>query len=342
MKSACAALFLFLLTGSAWAGESVTPYEKRSLSVISDNDAYSSSWRDMYYTAGNRLVYTDRERDYCGEKTAYEKDSSFKCSALRPLGMISLLKGPKATKWDIALAQEIYTPKNENAPAEGIQDYPYAGLLYISAGLTHRNKNTEERLKLLAGVAGPAAMAEQTQKFIHSFLGIGRKMPGWDSQMNNEPVANLYYRITKKYFLLEHSGLGADILPSASAAFGNADIYIAMSGRIRLGYNLDGDFGVSSDDGPADSSTPHDDGFGIYIFAGATGKYVIRNIIINGNTFGHGSGLHMENLTYGFEIGAAVLFKGTRISYTFNRRSREFSSQSSHSEFASIAVQIAF
>lgn len=323
-------------------GGFIVPYHKQYIGILSENDAYYNSYVDRYYTAGNRIVYTSKEYDYYCEDLTYKENQSFKRSKLWWLGKISLLRSPHVTKWDIGIAQEMYTPKNKYAPLTKEEDYPYAGYLYLSFGITSRNAYTEESLKLHLGVVGPAALAQYTQDFIHTAFGLGGKLPGWDSQIHNEPIFNLHYQLTKKFYIFNTKYLSADVLPAASAALGNANTYVALSGRIRIGYNLDTDFGVSKINHAIDSSPPHSDKFSIYGFVGAGGRFVIKNIFISGNTFQKGTNLDITRFVYDLEGGVAMSIKGIRLSYTFSHRSKEFSTQASYMNFSSISLQIAF
>lgn len=319
----------------------LVPYRKQYINIISENDAYYNTYTDRYYTAGNYIGYTSKEQDYYCQNIRYKADPKYKRSPLWWLSKISVLQGRHLTRWDISIAQEMYTPKNKLAKPSDENDYPYAGYLYLALGFSNRDENTSETFKLHLGVVGPAALAQYTQDFIHTAFGLGSKLP-WDSQLYNEPIINLHYQITKKYYLFNTRYFSSDILPSISAALGNAHIYVAAGLRLRFGYNLDVDFGVSKINHAINSAPPHSDKLSVYAFGGASGIFVIKNIFISGNTFQKGTNLDITRLVYDLEAGIAIAYKGIRASYTFSHRSKEFRNQSTYMNFSSIALQIAF
>lgn len=320
----------------------LTPYNKQYISIISDNDAFFNSYLDRYYTAGNSIRYTSKEKDYYCENVKYLGDNQLKRSNLWWLGKVSLIMSQHVTRWEMGITQEMYTPRIKQAPVPGVADYPYAGYLYLSLGILNRNANTEERIQLNLGVVGPAALAQTAQDAIHVVFGLGGRLPGWETQISNEPIFNLHYQITKKFYIFNTQYISADILPSISASLGNAHIDAGVFARVRLGYNLDTDFGVTKINHSIDSAPPHSDKFSIYAFAGAGGKFVIKNIFISGNTFERGTGLDLQRFTYELEGGVAMAIKGFRISYTVSHRGKEFKNQAGAMNFASIALQIAF
>lgn len=319
----------------------LVPYPKQYINIISENDAYYNTYTDRYYTAGNYIGYTSKEQDYYCQNIRYKADPEYKRSPLWWLSKISVLQSRHLTRWDITVAQEMYTPKNKQAKPSDENDYPYAGYLYLALGFSNRDENTSETFKLHLGVVGPAALAQYTQDFIHSAFKLGSKLP-WESQIYNEPIFNLHYQITKKYYLFNTRYFSSDILPSISAALGNAHIYVAAGARLRMGYNLDVDFGVSKINHAINSPPPHSDKFSIYVFGGASGRFVIKNIFISGNTFQKGTNLDITRLVYDLEAGVAIAYKGVRASYTFSHRSKEFRNQATYMNFSSIALQIAF
>lgn len=319
----------------------LVPYRKQFMSIISENDAYYNTYTDRYYTAGTYIGYTSKEQDYYCQNIIYQNDKTYKRSPLWWLSKVSVLQGRHLTRWDISVAQEMYTPKNKFAKETGENDYPYAGYLYLALGFSHRNESTSESFKLHVGVVGPAALAQYTQDFIHTAFGLGSKLP-WESQLSNEPIFNLNYQLTKKYYIFNTRYFSSDILPSISAALGNAHIYVAAGARLRVGYNLDADFGVSKINHAINSPPPHSDKLSIYAFGGAGGQFVIHNIFINGNTLQKGTNLEITRFLYEIEAGVAIAYKGFRASYTFSHRSKEFKDQANFMNFSSIALHIAF
>ncbi len=335
----CAALFLLLHApvyagGFFGGGEEVVPYDKFIISLLSENDAYFDSMVDKYYSAGTRIGFTSSEMDFAGE--AAEKHPW-----LAAIGKLGLAAKPRVTKFNIYLNQEIYTPKDKvEFPDE--KDRPYAGYLYLSLGLTNRNNDMEEHLWLDVGIVGPASLAQQTQDFIHLMVNHNSALPGWGTQLDNEPALNIHYQITRKYNLFVSKYFSSDTLLTADTALGNVDIHLGADMRLRFGYNLEADFGVPKVNMSYNASAPHSNDFSVYIFGGAGGRIVGRNIFLSGNTFSGGTGLRVNPFIYDFEFGAAILFKGFRISYIYTYKSKEFTTQDTGTNVGSILLDMAF
>ena len=102
--------------------------------------------------------------------------------------------------YSIAATQWIYTPANLSAgtPVQG--DYPYSGVLLLQLSREHVfNGQQLFRSSLWLGVIGPAALARQTQSFIHHIVKT-TEPNGWQYQLPNYPVVN--YEVYHKAALL--------------------------------------------------------------------------------------------------------------------------------------------
>ena len=78
-----------------------------------------------------------------------------------------------------------------------------------------------------------------------------------------------------------------------------------------------------------------------YGFIGANGRGVAHNIFLDGNTFANSHSVDKENWVYEFQAGILARYKKCQLSYTFTRRSREFSpnfdSDGGRHDFGSVA-----
>ncbi|MCE3037017.1 lipid A deacylase LpxR family protein [Helicobacter sp. faydin-H20] len=299
------------------------PYKKNFFSIVSENDAYFDQFVDRYYTAGTSFSYTSREYD-----------SGF-------LQLFSLNAGDKKfSRYEIALHQDVYTPQSRLAQINPL-DHPYAGYLSFDFSISQRRKSSVENIKLQLGVVGPAALAKQTQELIH----VLTKNPiffGWEHQIKNEFIINLTYEYIYKFDILKSSFFDIDILPAIKFALGNANTFAGIGGRFRLGYNLESDFGVEKVNTSFLGSKPYNDKFSFYIFGGALGSYVARDIFIQGNSFGTPTSLVLEHFLYDLELGASILYKGFRLSYVFTHQSKQFASQPKGHNIGSVVLNFSF
>ncbi|MEA2933517.1 MAG: lipid 3-O-deacylase [Variibacter sp.] len=316
------------LTPVAPAPPQLPPADPRAhFQVLWDNDAFSvrKDWvSDRWYSNGARLGWMSPES---------------------PQGFAWLNDwfGPANTRWGFSLSQHIYTPTDKTLINPDPRDRPYAGYLYGTFSLERRGWNTLDRVELQVGVVGPAAFAEPLQNSIHDILKDqhGR---GWAFQLKNEPTVNVNAeRIWRVPLVTGPYAFGLDLLPSASVMVGNARTAAAVGTRVRIGQGLDRDFGPARIR-PAlgDGAPPVGDGFGWYVFAGAGGAAVARDIFVDGNTFVDSRRVTREPLVGDLEAGFALLFGGYRLSYTQVYRTREFVGQDRPFTYGSIGMNFAF
>lgn len=316
-------------------GADVTPYDKFTIKLNTENDAYLEPITDKYYTAGHSIGFTSEEMDFS------DKEISEKYKFLSTLGKIGLANYPRVTRFNIDLSQEIYTPKDITATPDKF-DRPYAGYLYLSLGMSNRNNEVEEHLWLNVGVVGPYSFAEEVQNFVHEYISHDYLLLGWDTQISNEFALNLYYQITRKFLLYKGNIISSDFLLTSDTAVGNVDIHLGANMRFRVGHNLHVDFGVPKVNMSYKASPVSSNDFSLYLFLGAGGRLVGRNIFIEGNTFSSGTGLKLNPFVYDFETGITVAYKGFRLSYIYSFKSREFRTQKNNSSNGSILLELSF
>ena len=127
---------------------------------------------------------------------------------------------------------------------------------------------------------------------------------------------------------------------------GNVRDYLQTGVSFRLGQGLNSDFGVpriqpglSGTDAYAQTRP-----FAWYVFAGADGQAVARDLFLDGNTWRSG-GPHVSKKWYVGEMqaGLAVMYRGLRVSYTQTWQTEEFHGQKGGLfNFGSLAVSAKF
>lgn len=121
----------------------------------------------------------------------------------------------------------------------------------------------------------------------------------------------------------------------------HADIPTNMN---RLGYDLPSDYGPPR----IRPSLPGSDFFlptkelGGYLFTTISERAVVRNIFLDGNTFSSGPRVDKENFVDSLQVGAAVTYGRTRISYTQVYMSKEYKTQENASQFGVFTVSCRF
>ncbi|MEO1492731.1 MAG: lipid A deacylase LpxR family protein [Pseudomonadota bacterium] len=302
-----------------------------TVSITFENDIFGDEDRD--YTNGIRL-------DYISERNELPLIGRI---ARRNLDWLT-----DADDWYMtyAVGQNIFTPDDISLAVPPAGERPYAGFLYGGIGLAADSGETLDVIALELGVVGPAALAEQTQRFVHRTINA-QDPQGWDTQLENEPAFRFVYE--RKYqfeqdLSLSFLDLAADIAPHVNVSLGTVDTSGGAGATMRLGQDLADDYGPPRIR-PAVSAPGFfrdQDGFSWYIFAGIEGRVVGYNTFIQGNTFGGVDGVDPIRLVADFQAGAAVQINGVELAYTHVIRTREYEGQDGLSEFGSVNLRFKF
>lgn len=295
-----------------------------------ENDSVSTTrlGSDRYYTAGDEFSWTS------GTNVAPEA----------ALGLAQFLWGDGSVRIGLALSQQLYTPVDKTRKIPDPRDRPYAGYLSSTATLLHDTSSTRDILALSLGVIGPLALGEQAQNGVHRLIG-DHLAQGWSYQLPNEPAAELFSQRTWRVPVGQIGGLETDLLPSLAAGVGTVRDYAQAALLVRVGHGLNTDFGVgrirpgvSGGDAFADSSD-----VAWYIFAGADGQAVARDVFLDGNLFSRSA--HVTRIPWIGELqaGFAVIWRGVRLSYVQTWQTEQFRHQAPGLfNFGSLALSMRF
>lgn len=150
--------------------------DRNYLSLSFENDLIGGG-SDENYTNGVRLTYFDIE------------------TPMPPIidelaDAVPTFDINQTTSTFFTIGQSLFTPQDIKIAANQPNDRPWAAYLYGSVGLATVTKNHLDELEFTAGVVGPLALGEQTQKFIHNRISDSPIPKGWDNQIKNEPALN--------------------------------------------------------------------------------------------------------------------------------------------------------
>jgi hypothetical protein len=163
--------FFFLLFISVFTIFSQEKFSKE-ISLVTDNDLYTSTINDRYYTSGIFLSY--RYLSSKKKKKSLEK---------------------KILEWQIG--HKMYTPFKSIVASVVEHDRPFASYLFGSFGMNRIYKNNSNfKTTLQIGVLGPNALGKELQDFIHDIYGF-KKAVGWKYQIKNAFGLNLNASYTK-------------------------------------------------------------------------------------------------------------------------------------------------
>jgi len=246
----------------------------------------------------------------------------------------------------LSLGQSIYTPEDINATAVVPDQRPYAGWLYAGVAYNLRRANRLDTVGLTVGVVGPASLAHQTQDGFHKLRGFAR-FQGWDNQLDNEPGLQLVWEQKRKWGAPRMLGFwGSDLIVHAGVSFGNIATYLNSGAEWRLGWDLPDDFGTSALRPGADNGAPgrdwHASGTsrrrGAHLFASVDGRWVLRDIFLDGNTFSSSHRVDKKPLVADLAVGAALEFGNLSLSYAQVLRTQEFTAQPNSQVYGSLSL----
>jgi lipid A 3-O-deacylase len=314
--------------------------------ILEENDSlYFNS--DKHYTQGLRLSMLSPALQPNGWT-----DDVFQFVGKIPTVFDNGAQSHRRVSW--FLGQSIFTPKNIDIKPPDATDRPYAGWLYVGPSLLQEtNGNELENLELELGLVGPGALGRQIQNDWHQFMGI-HQAQGWSNQIQNEPGGVLaydrYWRIGVPFLHWESGGVqdGVDIVPTAGGTVGNVFDYAQIGAQLRIGHHLETDYGPVRVR-PSLSGTDYFNGehlgddIGWYLFAGAAGRAVARNIFLDGNSFRTSAHVEHKTLVGDLQAGASVYWSDhARLDLSVMRRTDEFVGQRSSDVLGTAAISFSW
>jgi len=303
-----------LFAATAQAQTAASPGVPSIWTIQGESDSVSTTpgGSDKYYTSGLRLGWTsgaDQVPD-----------------AVARLGADFWGEGTTRASFD--LTQQIFTPSNTDLLHPNPRDRPVAAYLAGTFAVWQDTAHARSVLALSLGVIGPGAFGRQVQNGFHELIR-DRINQGWGAQLPGEPALELLAGRTWRAPLAAFAGLEFDALPSLTASLGTVRDDLQSGFVLRLGEGLDSDFGVSrmapgmngGDAFSAKTSLPW------YVFAGVSGQVVARDAFLDGDIWQHSASVQHNWLLGEMEAGAAVIWHGTRISYTQTWQTASFKGQ---------------
>lgn len=321
-------LFLAIISPALAAEDVREEDDKGIFNVVIENDIFAGSDND--YTNGIRFAWLS-SKDYM---------PGWVQSVARALP----IAGDGNKRISVAAGQSMFAPEDLSRRDVVVGDQPYAGWLYGSVGMVSDTGKTLDNVVLTLGVVGPASLAEPTQKFVHHVVDSPQPN-GWDNQLKNEPGIMLTYeRKWPSIYEISPFGLNADVTPHAGVNLGNINTDATVGATFRLGYDLPADYGPPR----IRPSLPGSDFFiptqelGGYLFTTIGERAVARNIFLDGNTFADSPSVDKKHFVTSLQVGAAVTYGETRLSYTQVFMTKEYDTQKHPSVFGALTLSHRF
>jgi len=180
----------------------------KEINFITENDLYTSTYNDRYYTNGMFLSY---------RYVSKEKNENLE---------------KKIFAWKIG--HEMYTPNKASTLYIKNHDRPFAGYLYSSFSIHRIYKNNQSfKTTLQLGVIGSYAFSKELQDFIHGIYGF-TKAVGWKHQIKNALALNFNAAYHK--FLIKNTSNLYDISWINSGKIGTVYTNITSGFLARIGF----------------------------------------------------------------------------------------------------------
>ncbi|MBE8727269.1 lipid A deacylase LpxR family protein [Flavobacterium hungaricum] len=288
-------LFAFLiLTVTLTFGQGKTS----EIGFITDNDLYTSSKNDMYYTNGLELFYR----------------------------YLSKNDNPKINKkiTEFRIGQYLYNPRFINEAAVEINDRPFAGYLFAEAGRSFFYQS-ESVLKtdFQVGFVGPNALGQDLQEGFHKIIGY-KKVYGWENQIHNALGLQAHVLYSKKMFPAKHNDF-LDLHFQSEANLGTIFTGVSTGFLARIGFKK---LLPIYDSNLHDASVSSEAQFNVrefYFYAMPSVNYQFYDATIEGSMFNDTSPVtfELEPLRFNAEFGLKYRYNNFNISYSFLYRGRE-------------------
>ena len=316
MRHRIAALFALV----AFATVAAEAQSSHIVTLRLDNDAFNF-WRtpgsrpDEEYTSGVHLTYDGPSAPWWARgltrSLADCTPGADRCRARR-----------------LEFGQHIYTPRRtQDSAAAPPGSRPNAGWLYIEEAARVLRQRTANEFSVALGVTGEPALAQFTQRVAHAFAPTFNRPTDWSEQIAFEPGIIARYTHTRRY----RSG-GLDILPRAHVELGNISTALEAGLRARTGVHLRHPWL------PADRDAPVE----LAITAGATGRIVVRDLFLDGNTFRSGPRVGHEPFVYSGDWLLSARHRWLTISYGAVVESRAYPNGPKSHVWSSMIVAISF
>jgi lipid A 3-O-deacylase len=293
IKSICFFL-IFICSYSVAAQKHVS-----ELGLILDNDLYTSTVNDKYYTNGFELYYR----------------------YLNPTKKEKLLK--KITEFRIG--QYIYNPQTIRAADFFVNDRPFAGVFFAEAGV-HQFFTNESVLKVNGklGFMGPNAFGKEVQKRFHRVFGY-EPVSGWNFQIHNALLVQAEVFYAKKWATLSPKNT-LDILAQAEIKVGTILNEITIGPVFRIGFKK---LLPVSESNLYDASLRYDQKYRetseFYFFISPKINYQAYDATIEGSLFGGNSPVTFDIIPFRFQGEAGLKYRKNswNIHYTFKYTTQE-------------------
>ncbi|HET6629371.1 MAG TPA: lipid A deacylase LpxR family protein [Woeseiaceae bacterium] len=322
MQKQTATLLLLALSFPALAAPGGRKDDPGTLTLLMENDAFAAT--DRHYTNGLEISWLSAPR---GDDSVASNIAEW----LPGSGNAQVRVG-----WQFG--QSIFTPADKDSRKLVTDERPYAAWLYGGVSIVSVTRSHIDTVSLLLGTVGPNAKGDVLQSAVHEWLDDGESL-GWANQVGNQAGGMLI--VDRKWRTPVRRGewLSADVMPHLGISLGNVAGYANAGFTLRLGNDLDHDFGPPHirPSLPGSGYFMPSENWAWYLFAGADGRVVDRNIFVDDNDLEPLLDIQKRRWVTDVQTGFVLTRGDFRMACTFVRRSEEFDRQLEPDRFGSLA-----
>lgn len=335
---------MFILPCRAFAEDDIAR-RMSTVTLYMENDFFYKT--DRQYTHGIKLSWISPDL------SNYRDDSLVPAWSYPLIERLPFINEPGYQRSvSFSLGQSIYTPEEIKRSDLIKDDRPYAGITYLAVGFHSKNNRQMDTLEFGVGMVGRHSYARDCQKVIHKWID-SPDPKGWKYQLHDEPIFNIFFERKWRVLPLKwDSGLGFDCIPHIGSGVGNAFTGASVGGEVRFGWNLPNDFGTYIIRPGSDSNAPIDRDdprfyqpfhrLGIHFFFAVDGNAVVRNILLDGNTFRDSHSVDKEHFVACFVGGIGFIVNRFKITYSHVYQTKEFKTQEKEQQYGAISLSYTF
>lgn len=268
------------------------------IGIITDNDLYTSSKNDQYYTNGLEIFYR-----YLSKKT--------KPNVLKKIN-------------EIHIGQYMYSPRTIYVNQEDMFDRPFAGYLFGEFGNTNFYKNQSVFKKYLQlGYVGPNSFADKVQSGTHILFHY-QAFEQWDYQINNALAIQTYFMFSRPFLSSLNKGR-IDFQWQTEAKLGTIFTSLSTGFVTRIGIKKLMPLWDSNFHGASLSAVKSPMTNELYFYMAPSVNYQIYDATIQGSLFNDNSPVTFDLIPVRFNAEAGLRYRknNLNLSYAFVYRGKE-------------------
>jgi lipid A 3-O-deacylase len=223
--------------------------------------------------------------------------------------------GGDGIRTTLEFGQEIYNSAVD-APRTLPGQRPYAGWLYVDAGVRTMNESHLRAISAGVGITGPPSFAEAVQTRFHRRFGF-REPLGWADQLATEPGVQIRYDRARLWTGHLGSRPVVQLMPHGTVLLGNVRTGADVGLSARVGYDIPHAWGAVVSHSP----------YALYLTGAARGSGVLRNLFLDGNTFRSGPRVEKRRWVGEADGGFGIRVGQFLAEFSLVRRSVEYRTQ---------------